>query len=163
MCLVLSSPKVQARRVYEILRLRATDKSNAEQYKEYRLMVKNKLNSSYQVCLLCVRVCACVCVCCVCVVFVCVFVVCVCVRVCVCVYVFVCVCVCVCVCGVCVCVRACTRVCVCVYMSVSILSESTVEYTVDDGMSSITLGLPWRLRGGGGGGCKEREGMPHMQ
>ena len=44
----LKLTKVQARRVYEILRLRATDKSNAEQYREYRLMVKNKLNSSYQ-------------------------------------------------------------------------------------------------------------------
>ena len=72
------SPKVQARRVYEILRLQATDKSNAEQYKEYRLMVKNKLNSSYQVCV-CPCVCACVCPC----VFVCV---CVCVCVCICQY-----------------------------------------------------------------------------
>lgn len=40
----------QARRVYEILRLKATDRSNQEAYKTYRLMVKNRLNGPHQVC-----------------------------------------------------------------------------------------------------------------
>ena len=35
--------------MYEILRLRATDRSNADQYKEYRLTVKNRLNGAFQV------------------------------------------------------------------------------------------------------------------
>ena len=35
--------------MYEILRLRATDRSNPEQYKAYRLTVKNRLNGPYQV------------------------------------------------------------------------------------------------------------------
>jgi len=40
--------KKQARRVYEILRLRATDRSNTEQYTRYRLAIKNRLNGPYQ-------------------------------------------------------------------------------------------------------------------
>lgn len=40
--------KVQCRRVYEILRLRATDLSNAEEYRSYRLDVKNRLNVPFQ-------------------------------------------------------------------------------------------------------------------
>ena len=36
--------------MYEILRLKATDRSNAEQYRDYRLMVKNRLNAPQQVC-----------------------------------------------------------------------------------------------------------------
>lgn len=40
--------KKQARRVYEILRLRATNTANASQYKKYRLEVKNRLNVPYQ-------------------------------------------------------------------------------------------------------------------
>ncbi|KAH6931487.1 hypothetical protein HPB50_024679 [Hyalomma asiaticum] len=40
--------KKQARRVYEILRLRATNTANASQYKAYRLEVKNRLNAPYQ-------------------------------------------------------------------------------------------------------------------
>jgi len=40
--------KKQARRVYEILRLRATDRSNTEQYTHYRLAIKNRLNGPYQ-------------------------------------------------------------------------------------------------------------------
>jgi hypothetical protein len=39
----------QARRVYEILRLRVTDVHNSEQYRRYRLDVKNRLNVPYQV------------------------------------------------------------------------------------------------------------------
>ena len=38
----------QAQRVYEILRLRCTDRSNTEQYTRYRLAVKNRLNGPYQ-------------------------------------------------------------------------------------------------------------------
>ncbi|NP_001171746.1 histone acetyltransferase type B catalytic subunit [Saccoglossus kowalevskii] len=38
----------QARRVYEILRLRVTDESNANQFKEYRLDIKKRLNIPYQ-------------------------------------------------------------------------------------------------------------------
>lgn len=40
--------KKQARRVYEILRLRMTDVHNSEQYRLYRLDVKNRLNIPYQ-------------------------------------------------------------------------------------------------------------------
>ena len=39
----------QVRRVYEILRLRVTDVHNCEQYRRYRLDVKNRLNVPYQV------------------------------------------------------------------------------------------------------------------
>lgn len=39
----------QARRVYEILRLQMTDIHNSEQYRRYRLDVKNRLNVPYQV------------------------------------------------------------------------------------------------------------------
>jgi len=35
--------------VYEILRLRVTDVHNSEQYRRYRLDVKNRLNVPYQV------------------------------------------------------------------------------------------------------------------
>ena len=35
--------------MYEILRLRATDRNNTDQYKEYRLTVKNRLNGAFQV------------------------------------------------------------------------------------------------------------------
>lgn len=38
----------QARRVYEILRLRLTDSSNEEKYREYRLDVKKRLNIPYK-------------------------------------------------------------------------------------------------------------------
>ena len=41
---------MQCRRVYEILRLRVTDLSNAEEYKSFRLGVKNRLNVPFQVC-----------------------------------------------------------------------------------------------------------------
>ncbi|XP_012276079.1 histone acetyltransferase type B catalytic subunit [Orussus abietinus] len=40
--------KKQARRVYEILRLRATDLSNEQEYREYRLDVKKRLNIPYK-------------------------------------------------------------------------------------------------------------------
>jgi histone acetyltransferase 1 len=40
--------KTQARRVYEILRLRATDRSDPAQYRDYRLAVKNRLNAPHQ-------------------------------------------------------------------------------------------------------------------
>ncbi|XP_077993239.1 histone acetyltransferase type B catalytic subunit-like [Glandiceps talaboti] len=40
--------KKQARRIYEILRLRVTDESNAEQFRQYRLDVKKRLNIPYQ-------------------------------------------------------------------------------------------------------------------
>ncbi|XP_043277362.1 histone acetyltransferase type B catalytic subunit [Venturia canescens] len=40
--------KRQARRVYEILRLRYTDISNEEEYREYRLDVKKRLNIPYK-------------------------------------------------------------------------------------------------------------------
>lgn len=40
--------KIQCRRVYEILRLRVTDLSNAEDYKSYRLEVKKRLNVPFQ-------------------------------------------------------------------------------------------------------------------
>ena len=39
---------LQARKIYEILRLRATDISNAEEYKQYRLEVKRRLNRPFQ-------------------------------------------------------------------------------------------------------------------
>ena len=49
-CVLLYVPnQKQARRVYEILRLKATDRSNAEEYKAYRLSVKNRMNGPYQV------------------------------------------------------------------------------------------------------------------
>ena len=35
--------------MYEILPLRATDRNNTDQYKEYRLTVKNRLNGAFQV------------------------------------------------------------------------------------------------------------------
>ncbi|CAL7949822.1 unnamed protein product [Xylocopa violacea] len=38
----------QARRVYEILRLRATDLTNEQEYREYRLDVKRRLNIPYR-------------------------------------------------------------------------------------------------------------------
>ena len=38
----------QARRVYEILRLKATDLSDADDYQSYRLLVKNRLNIPYK-------------------------------------------------------------------------------------------------------------------
>ena len=57
----LCPPQKQARRVYEILRLRVTDRGNVEQYRGYRLMVKSRLNEPYQVCeCVCVWVCQCV-------------------------------------------------------------------------------------------------------
>ncbi|XP_062519502.1 histone acetyltransferase type B catalytic subunit-like [Corticium candelabrum] len=40
--------KQQARKVYEILRLRATDRSNPVEYKDYRLAVKRRLNKPFQ-------------------------------------------------------------------------------------------------------------------
>ncbi|CAG2101444.1 unnamed protein product [Medioppia subpectinata] len=40
--------KRQARRVYEILRFRCTDRSDADQYKCYRLVVKQRLNAPNQ-------------------------------------------------------------------------------------------------------------------
>jgi len=39
---------LQARKIYEILRLRATDISNPEEYKQYRLDVKRRLNRPFQ-------------------------------------------------------------------------------------------------------------------
>ncbi|XP_064615849.1 histone acetyltransferase type B catalytic subunit-like isoform X2 [Liolophura sinensis] len=44
----LKLTKRQARRVYEILRLKATDTSNKEEYKKYRLDVKKRLNAPFQ-------------------------------------------------------------------------------------------------------------------
>lgn len=38
----------QARRIYEILRLKATDRSNKEQFRQYRLDVKRRLNIPFQ-------------------------------------------------------------------------------------------------------------------
>lgn len=38
----------QARRVYEILRLRTTDLTNEQEYREYRLDVKRRLNIPYR-------------------------------------------------------------------------------------------------------------------
>ncbi|XP_043255255.1 histone acetyltransferase type B catalytic subunit isoform X2 [Colletes gigas] len=40
--------KKQARRIYEILRLRATDLGNEQEYREYRLDVKRRLNIPYR-------------------------------------------------------------------------------------------------------------------
>ncbi|KAL1461955.1 hypothetical protein WDU94_013816 [Cyamophila willieti] len=40
--------KKQARRVYEILRLGATNMNNTVEYKQYRLLVKNRLNAPHQ-------------------------------------------------------------------------------------------------------------------
>ncbi|XP_026682368.1 histone acetyltransferase type B catalytic subunit-like [Diaphorina citri] len=40
--------KKQARRVYEILRLGATNMNNSSEYKQYRLLVKNRLNAPHQ-------------------------------------------------------------------------------------------------------------------
>lgn len=42
----------QSRRIYEILRLKNTDTTDAEQYQSYRLDVKNRLNAPFQVSLL---------------------------------------------------------------------------------------------------------------
>ncbi|XP_071451696.1 histone acetyltransferase type B catalytic subunit [Hetaerina americana] len=39
--------KKQTRRVYEILRLRLTDRENEEEYKAYRLEIKNRLNAPF--------------------------------------------------------------------------------------------------------------------
>lgn len=40
--------KRQSRRVYEILRLQITDQSNEQEYRDYRLDVKKRLNSPYK-------------------------------------------------------------------------------------------------------------------
>lgn len=40
----------QVRRIYEILRLKETNINNEEQYKEYRLAVKQRLNCPFKVC-----------------------------------------------------------------------------------------------------------------
>ena len=40
---------MQSRRVYEILKLRTIDRRNAQVYREYRLIVKNRLNGPYKV------------------------------------------------------------------------------------------------------------------
>ena len=53
--------QAQCRRVYEILKLRSIDRSNSEQYYNYRVFVKNRLNGTYQVGGRS-RVCLCVCV-----------------------------------------------------------------------------------------------------
>ena len=42
------SSQRQAQKVYEILRLKATDRSNGAQYKHYRLVVKKRLNAPYK-------------------------------------------------------------------------------------------------------------------
>ena len=39
----------QCRRVYEILRLQVTDRSNSEQYYKFRVFVKNRLNGPYHI------------------------------------------------------------------------------------------------------------------
>jgi len=44
----LNINKKQSRRVYEILRLHVTDRSNTDSYKKYRLDVKNRLNVQYK-------------------------------------------------------------------------------------------------------------------
>ncbi|KAK7495641.1 hypothetical protein BaRGS_00013088, partial [Batillaria attramentaria] len=44
----LKLSKRQARRVYEILRLKITDESNVEMYRQYRLDVKRRLNAPFQ-------------------------------------------------------------------------------------------------------------------
>ncbi|XP_005104677.1 histone acetyltransferase type B catalytic subunit [Aplysia californica] len=43
----LKLSKLQTRRMYEILRLKATDQSNKEEFREYRLDVKRRLNIPY--------------------------------------------------------------------------------------------------------------------
>lgn len=40
--------KRQARRIYEILRLQTTDQANEEEYRNFRLEVKKRLNSPYK-------------------------------------------------------------------------------------------------------------------
>ena len=40
--------RIQVRKTYEILRLRATDLSNGEEYRNYRLEVKRRLNIPFQ-------------------------------------------------------------------------------------------------------------------
>ncbi|XP_048577478.1 histone acetyltransferase type B catalytic subunit isoform X2 [Nematostella vectensis] len=40
--------KLQCRRVYEILRLKVTDRSNTAEYRDYRLDIKKRLNMPYQ-------------------------------------------------------------------------------------------------------------------
>lgn len=44
----LKMSRKQARRIYEILRLRATNLSDGDEYKAYRLDVKNRLNAPFQ-------------------------------------------------------------------------------------------------------------------
>lgn len=48
-CAKFKLSKRQVRRVYEILRLRATNTSDKTAYLEYRLDVKNRLNAPFQV------------------------------------------------------------------------------------------------------------------
>lgn len=48
-CTCINILQRQARRVYEILRLKATDMSDKEQYKSYRLDMKKRLNAPFQV------------------------------------------------------------------------------------------------------------------
>ncbi|RWS08737.1 histone acetyltransferase type B catalytic subunit-like protein [Dinothrombium tinctorium] len=43
----LKISKRQARRIYEILKLRMVDKSNPEEYRNYRLEIKNRLNAPF--------------------------------------------------------------------------------------------------------------------
>ena len=47
--LKLLSLQQQARRVYEILRLRITDRTDVNMYRDYRIDVKNRLNIPHQV------------------------------------------------------------------------------------------------------------------
>ena len=47
--LKLFSLQQQARRVYEILRLRITDLTDVNMYRDYRIDIKNRLNIPYQV------------------------------------------------------------------------------------------------------------------
>ena len=49
LCAIAPSPQMQARRVYEILRLQATNMSHADQGRQYRLMIKERLNRPFQV------------------------------------------------------------------------------------------------------------------
>ena len=44
----LKLSKRQTRRIYEILRLKATNVNNKEQYRSYRLEVKKRLNAPFQ-------------------------------------------------------------------------------------------------------------------
>lgn len=39
----------QARRLYEIMLLRKVNKADEEQYRKYRIQVKNRLNAPFQV------------------------------------------------------------------------------------------------------------------